>query len=160
MVEFVFACGRSSPALPVCDACRVHVHPRPFSVNRVLRYFSQELEYLRSTVVLPRISAIVQDAAAPGGVCILPPEVLRVAVHCADADVVVEVVDEGGVRALRIKHRAGAFPTTSDFFVLVYNDPFLASLAEIWQVVVHATMKYACVCRCIAWYIGCVWLAA
>ena len=50
-------------------------------------------------------------------------------------------LQEGGVRALRFKHRAGAFPTVSDFFVLVYNDPFLTSLAEVWQVIVHARLK-------------------
>ena len=45
-------------------------------------------------------------------------------------------------RVLRFKYRTAAFPSTGDFYLLLYNDRYMASLMEVWHVVVHSTMRY------------------
>jgi hypothetical protein len=44
-------------------------------------------------------------------------------------------------RRLKFKYRCGAFPSTSDFYIVLYNDRYMASLMEVWHVVVHSTMR-------------------
>jgi hypothetical protein len=114
------------------------VHPQPYSVNRVVRYFSPESEYLREQVTLPSASL----TGCPRGVLsTLPPASFDTTVHCCDKDVVLECVG-AAPSSLKFRYCVGGFPSTGDFLVFVYNDRYLASLSEIWQFVVHATMKY------------------
>ena len=116
------------------------MHPQPFGVTRVVRYFAPENEYVRGTVTLPQPMSIVQGLAGPASV--LPIDAFQTTVHCPDTDVVLEMLGAREARSqLRFKYCPGPFPSTGDFYVLIYNDPYMASLSEVWQFVVHSTLK-------------------
>jgi hypothetical protein len=118
--------------------CRVHVHPQSYAINRVVRYFSPENEYLRGQVTLPSPSVI---GRRPGVLSTLPATSFDTTVHCCDNDVVLECVG-AAPSALKFRYCVGHFPSSGEFLVFIYNDRYLASLSEIWQFVVHSTMKY------------------
>jgi hypothetical protein len=138
---------------------RVRVLPRPFVVHRTLRYFTAETEYLSAEVTIPgslpsATAAAVASASASassgtGGGDLGTFDGRRPTlaapgryVHCPDDEVVVESNDELGGRRVRLKYRAGRFPSAGDFYLLLFNDPYAVSLHECWHVVVHALQKY------------------
>ncbi len=44
-------------------------------------------------------------------------------------------------RQLKFKYRCATFPATGEFYLLLYNDRFMASLMEVWHIVVHSTLR-------------------
>lgn len=45
-------------------------------------------------------------------------------------------------RIVKYKYRCGEYPSTGDFYLLMYNDRYMASLMEVWRVVVHTALRY------------------
>jgi len=144
---------------------RCSVAPRPFPVHRTLRFFQAEDTTLAARIRLPA----PQDGEADPGTALAPgirgsesaAASLRSGggtaasfhasslaapgqfVHCADPRVVCEARSgaRGAGRELLLRVRAGSFPEARDFLVLLYNDPFCASLHECWRVVVHSVVR-------------------
>lgn len=49
--------------------------------------------------------------------------------------------EQGGTRELHLRFRCGGFPSTAVFHVLLYNDPYCASLHACWRVVVQSLLR-------------------
>jgi hypothetical protein len=47
---------------------RVHVKPQPFGVDRIVRTFACEREYVRGTLLLPPPAPVVHTVGSDGGV--------------------------------------------------------------------------------------------
>ena len=49
--------------------------------------------------------------------------------------------EQGGTRELHLRFRCGGFPSTAVFHVLLYNDPYCASLHACWRIVVQSLLR-------------------
>jgi hypothetical protein len=58
-------------------------------------------------------------------------------VHVSDAEATVEVRESSEGRVATLRYRAGNWPAAHDLHLLLYNDPYGASLHECWHIMVH-----------------------
>ena len=148
---------------------RVHVHPQPYPVHRTLRYFHPENEYLQGKVYLPVASSaapvgvaaadaqtvtvhcaerdVVLEASGPWD-----KRLLRFKFRCVGLRAVVFVCGQRGRVSIDrtclclcwclCTCSCGGAPATSQFFFLLYHDRYMASLKEVWRVVVHSTRRH------------------
>jgi hypothetical protein len=129
---------------------RVEATPRPFPVHRTVRFFQAENTYLRATLPLPPVQLQQQAASSTfffgggggGGGGTVSGVVSPVFAVCTDTGVLAHAVDAGGMggQDLVLRFKAGAFPSTASFYVLLYSDPYRAVLHECWRVVVHSLL--------------------
>ena len=127
---------------------KVVLRPRPFPTHRVLRFFVPEGEYMAADIILPSkpagghasagsgatssSRALAATAAGQAGAAV-PGQY----VHVSDAEATVEVRETTEGRVATLRYRAGAWPAAHDLHLLLYNDPFGASLHECWHIMVH-----------------------
>lgn len=133
---------------------KVLVRPRPFPTHRVLRFFVPEGEYMAADIVLPSKAqgghpamgagatsasrALAATAASHAGAAV-PGQY----VHVSDAEATVEVRETSDGRVATLRYRAGAWPAAHDLHLLLYNDPYGASLHECWHIMVHPLAHHA-----------------
>lgn len=141
----------------VIAVVKVHVHPRPFAVNRNITFYEPE-----NTVMKRRIRLATEGAAGGGELsrrshvpgwynagtaaskyvhCV---ETCPAGGHMLGADgggnqVLVEwgeTEQEGGAGALDlvVRYRCLEFPHVGSFYILIYNDPYQCSLHEVMAV--------------------------
>ena len=45
------------------------------------------------------------------------------------------------MQEIYLRYRCGEYPTKGHFYMLLYDDPYHATLAELWHVTVHTTLR-------------------
>ncbi len=134
---------------------QVHVRPRPFVVHRTFRFHQAENEYLERRIRIPNYPGQVQRFSTSR----MPSQLSREQssesypapmaaqakfVHCPASDVLVEWQGKTGPNSSQevyLRYRCRSFPSFGQFFVLVYNDQFHATLEEIWHVTVQSMLR-------------------
>ena len=134
---------------------QVHVCPRPLVVHRTFRFHQGENEYLERCIRIQDRSGSIHQFSTSR----MPSRLskgqgigshsARIAtqakfVHCPASDVLAEWRDQAGTSRspeVYLKYRCGSFPSFGQFFVVVYNDQFHASLHEIWHVTVQSMLR-------------------
>jgi hypothetical protein len=145
---------------------KAQVHPRPFPIHRTVRFFHTENSTLRAVLSLPSHGdhAPMGQAIVPGTQSVVRGDTARESsvlrqsfngaaldslwlaapgqfVFCPDSRVICESVSTPEGRQLSLRLRAGAFPSTTEFLVHLFNDPYCASLHQTWRVVVHSVLR-------------------
>jgi Ca2+-binding EF-hand superfamily protein len=124
----------------VVTCLKAAVCPRPYTVNRTIRFFEQE-----NSIMKRRIQLNGYDSSM-----LVPGESIAAQkfVHCVDGGLAQNkvVLDWGpsetsGALDMLFRYRCGVFPTSGGFHVLIYDDPYQASLHECWHVVVQTKQK-------------------
>jgi len=118
----------------------VQVHPRPFAVDRTVRFYEAGGAILKRCVKLvARDDRVFQQPNRA------PPMVSSAKfVHCPDDRVVIEWRNKHGpheAQEIYLKFRCGDYPSSASFYVLLYNDQYHASLHEIWHVTVQSMLR-------------------
>jgi hypothetical protein len=122
----------------VCAVIKVAVCPRPFVLNRTLRFFEPENTIMKRRI---RLAENMSKLHAVRGIADSAPKF----VHCVENDassesrVMIEWGDGGssGALELLLRYRCGPFPDAGSFHLVIYNDPYQCSIYEIWHVVVQ-----------------------
>jgi len=106
---------------------QVHVHPRAPIVHRTLRFNQGEGSIVKRHIRLPP-----EDS----GKFIAP-------VEFGEKRVVVESrVAADGCQEIGIKYaKLGAFPSSGDFYLLIFEDEYRSKLYELWHVVVSSRLR-------------------
>ena len=107
---------------------RLRVTPRPFTVHRTLRFNNPADEFLKKCV---RFIPSAPASRDPQGTKF---------VYCTDGKVIVEWKEASASRRtqeLFLKYRCGDLSSVADFYIVLYDDAFHASLYEVWRVVVQ-----------------------
>eukprot|EP00899_Mesostigma_viride_P003285 jgi/Mesvir1/12958/Mv05971-RA.1 len=107
----------------------VHIRPRSFVVDRTLRLYQAEHDYLKQRL---RLAPSVTPATG-------------LMVRSSSADVVVSAGPQasgGFENEVFIKCKCGPAPDNRQFFLLAYLDPYMAQLHETWRVYVHSLKRH------------------
>jgi len=134
---------------------QVHIRPQPFIVHRTFRFHQSENEFLKRRILIqpgggdsnrhPFIQRPSQlGTSGAEGVGIMPSPLAAKFVHCPASDVVVEWRDQKDPykpQEIHLRYRCGAFPSFGQFFLVVYNDQYHASLHEVWHVTVQSMLR-------------------
>lgn len=121
----------------VCAVLRVAICNRPFVVNRTLRFFEPENTIMKRKLKLSDSKSL---NPRPGNFAAGSKYVHCVENGADDAGrVMIEWGDGGASTSLEllVRYRCGSFPETGSFYLLIYNDPYQASLYETWHVLVQ-----------------------
>jgi len=117
----------------VMSVLKVLVCPRPFSINRTLRFYEPENSIMKRRIQL------IENGMGNG----FPSDSLSVSkfVHCVENDdvlngqsnVVIEwgPSDDGSSLDMLFRYRCGAFPDSGSFYLIIYNDPYQSQLHEV-----------------------------
>ena len=117
----------------------VDVRPTAMRVARTFRFQASEHDFFKARLPAP---PGVPTRDADGLPCM--------AVRASDPAVAIGVADPGmpaGVAAgeeITLRYKCGGYPegpTSTSFYVLVYGDRFLGTLAAVWRVFVHAVPR-------------------
>ena len=122
----------------VVAVIRVEICPRPFILDRVLRFYEPENSIMKRRIQLVGYGGVSE---------VMPGDVVAASkyVHCvennaagsSDNRVVVEwgpsIGPDGGACALDLllRYRCPSFPEGGDFFLLLYDDPYQGRLHEV-----------------------------
>ena len=134
----------------VTSAIKVLVCPRPFVVDRTLRFFEPENSIMKRRIQL------LDFGAGPGR--LLPGDAVQASkfVHCVEDDSAIyggnskgqsNVVIEwgpsqaGGALDMILRYRCGSFPNVGSFYIILYDDPYQSRQHEVWKVVVQARQR-------------------
>eukprot|EP01038_Epipyxis_sp_PR26KG_P004534 gene4534-6404_t len=141
----------------IISILKVHLCPRSFVLHRTFRFVETE-----NNVAKRRI-----QIAGHQDMRLFPGEFTAAAkyIHCVESNGIdnnnsnnnnngpngSRVVVEWGASSenfeglgaldILIRYRCGAFPSIGSFYLLIYNDPYQASLHEIWQVVIQTAIR-------------------
>lgn len=134
----------------VVAVLRVNICPRPFIVDRTLRFYEPE-----NSVMKRRIQLTGYNTAA-----MYPGETAASSkyVHCVEeqsagtkSDTSRVVVEwgpaehasggPGSALDLIIRYRCSAFPSAGSFYILLYDDPYQCILHEVWHVSVQTRQR-------------------
>jgi hypothetical protein len=126
----------------VVSVLKVQVCPKPFVVNRTLRFFEQENSIMKRRICRTGVSQ-----------SLYPGESVAESkfVHCVDAGssenkVVVEWGPSSSSGAagdsldILLRYRCMGYPSTGSFYILIYDDPYQSKLDEVWHVVVESRL--------------------
>ena len=124
----------------VCSVLRIAVCPRPFVLNRVLRFFEPESSIMKRRIKLlegnsnkgSRLGAMGKFATSSKFVHCIENESFD-----GDSRVMIEWGDKVSASEgleLLVRYRCGVFPEVGTFYLQIYDDPFQAQLYETWQV--------------------------
>ena len=143
-VEVKFISGGHGTFVSVVN---VLVCPRPFVVDRTLRFFEPE-----NSVMKRRIHLIDY-----GNRKMLPGDTVTANkfVHCVENDnvlyggaqgqsnVVIEwgEASSGGALEMILRYRCGPFPAIGSFYIILYNDAYQSQQHEIWKVVIQSRQR-------------------
>jgi Ca2+-binding EF-hand superfamily protein len=126
----------------VVSVLKVEICPKPFVVSRTLRFFEQE-----NSIMKRRIRIAGGNGSTFPGATLADSKY----VHCVDSSstsskVVVEWGPAGGGSHsdgmdLLLRYRCMGYPSTGNFYILIYDDPFQSQLASVWQVIVETRQK-------------------
>jgi len=143
-VEVKFISGGHGTFVSVVN---VLVCPRPFVVDRTLRFFEPE-----NSVMKRRIHLVDY-----GNRKMLPGDTVTANkfVHCVENDNVLyggaqgqsNVVIEWGEASagssleMILRYRCGPFPAIGSFYIILYNDAYQSQQHEIWKVVIQSRQR-------------------
>ncbi|KAH6599048.1 hypothetical protein BASA50_003257 [Batrachochytrium salamandrivorans] len=120
------------------------VHPRPYSVDRVIRLFRGEDDMIRKVLRFPLSktplvgrngSAAIFDSAHP----------TQVYVRSNTSDAICTLGNtssDSATKEVIFKYRVGPAPETKIVYILFYTDPFHTLLHEVWRVFVHSLYRF------------------
>ncbi|CAK4477563.1 unnamed protein product [Aphanomyces euteiches] len=122
----------------VISVLQVHIQPQPFVCHRTYRYFHA------ANAILRRCLKFVQDSHDQMD----HPNQTRPTrdkfVACPDPSVIVEtkaVEHKHMPQEIFVKYRVGEYPSTGEFYLLLYEDMYHARLFEIWRICVQAMLR-------------------
>lgn len=132
----------------VVSVLRVSICPRPYVVDRTIRFFEPENCVMRRRI---RLVGGFRESAFPGEFSLSSKYVHCVEGNYADQNqssngtskVVVEFgpSNNNGELDLFIRYKCGTFPSVGDFHLLLYDDPFQSHLHEVWHVIVQSRQR-------------------
>ncbi|KAH6566963.1 hypothetical protein BASA60_009244 [Batrachochytrium salamandrivorans] len=120
------------------------VHPRPYSIDRVIRLFRGEDDMIRKVLRFPLSktplvgrngSAAIFDSAHP----------TQVYVRSNTSDAICTLGNtssDSATKEVIFKYRVGPAPETKIVYILFYTDPFHTLLHEVWRVFVHSLYRF------------------
>jgi len=114
-------------ALKAICILEIKVVPQPFVIDRTFRFYNAENDFLKKNILYET-----------------KPGQPRKYIKCSNSAVVVGYNpqrSEHDTPDIFLKARCGPSPTTTRFYLQLYNDPFQATLAETWQVFMHALQR-------------------
>ncbi|XP_053092002.1 nephrocystin-4 isoform X2 [Pangasianodon hypophthalmus] len=124
--------------------CQVRVEPTPHIVDQTFRFYQPELSFFKKAIRLP--------PAEPGK----PDACSRLQVRCSDPNVICHVISTapGEPQDIYLKVPGAPSPQIKTFVITVFNDPWLASPTQTWQVYMHYLQKMdiSCVCGTLSWH--------
>ena len=141
----------------IVSVIKVNIYPRPFVVNRTIRYFEPE-----NTVMRRRIQLVhhLKNPTFPGEFSLASKYI-----HCVEGgdlgghdshnDAVINgssqsrVVLEWGPSSstvsgaidILLRYKCGPFPHMGTFHLLLYDDPYQSKLSEIWHVIIQSRQR-------------------
>jgi Ca2+-binding EF-hand superfamily protein len=136
---------------------KVNIYPRPFVVNRTIRYFEPE-----NTVMRRRIQLVhhLKNPTFPGEFSSASKYIHCVeggdlGGHDSSSDGVINgnsqsrvVLEWGpsnssvsGAIDILLRYKCGPFPHMGTFHLLLYDDPYQSKLSEIWHVIIQSRQR-------------------
>ncbi|KAG7332583.1 hypothetical protein KOW79_004417 [Hemibagrus wyckioides] len=124
--------------------CQVRVEPTPHIVDQTFRFYQPELSFFKKAIRLPPAEPGTPDAGS------------RLQVRCSDPNVICHVIatPPGEPQDIYLKVPGAPSPQIKTFVISVFNDPWLASPTQTWQVYMHYLQKMdiSCVCGTLSWH--------
>ncbi|XP_060788176.1 nephrocystin-4 [Neoarius graeffei] len=124
--------------------CQVRVEPTPHIVGQTFRFYQPELSFFKKAIRLPPAEPGTPDASS------------RLQVRCSDPNVIchVNATAPGEPQDIYLKVPGAPSPQIKTFVITVFNDPWLASPTQTWQVYMHYLQKMdiSCVCGSLSWH--------
>lgn len=125
--------------------CQVRVEPTPHVVEQTFRFYQPELSFFKKAIRLPPAEPGTPDAGS------------RLQVCCSDPSVICHVISKqapGEPQDIYLKVPGAPSPKIKTFVISVFNDPWLASPVQTWQVYMHYLQKMdiSCVCGTLSWH--------
>ncbi|XP_053481395.1 nephrocystin-4 isoform X1 [Ictalurus furcatus] len=143
MAKFIKVFFRAEDSQPLA-ICQVRVEPTPHIVDQTFRFYQPELSFFKKAIRLP--------PAEPG----TPDACSRLQVRCSDPNVICHVIATapGEPQDIYLKVPGAPSPQIKTFVITVFNDPWLASPTQTWQVYMHYLQKLdiSCVCGTLSWH--------
>ena len=143
-IEVKFVSGGHGTFVGVVN---VLICPRPFIVDRTLRFFEPE-----NSVMKRRIHLVDY-----GSKRMLPGDTVTASkfVHCVENDnvlyggtqgqsnVVIEwgEASSSGALEMILRYRCGPFPSVGSFYIILYNDQYQSQQHEVWKVVIQTRQR-------------------
>ena len=125
----------------------VHIHPRPFTVNRTIRFFEPENSIMKRRVQLVGYSASNRRSRETTSSlffhCVEVDDRSRTTGNAADkvqSKVVIEWAQSrhaqgGEALDMIIRYRVLAFPNVGSFYLLLYDDSYQIQLTEVGKMI-------------------------
>uniref|UniRef100_H2ZKT5 Nephrocystin-4 n=1 Tax=Ciona savignyi TaxID=51511 RepID=H2ZKT5_CIOSA len=104
------------------------VDPQPHVVDQTFRFYNPEQTFMKKRFRLPPFNLNSDE---------------KFHVVCSDPEIVCQARSLGGnePREIFIKAPSGTSPSVRKFYLVIYNDPFLAAPAQIWSFYIHALQR-------------------
>ncbi|KAF0691786.1 Aste57867_17057 [Aphanomyces stellatus] len=122
----------------VISVFQVHVEPLSFVVHRTFRFYHASGGILRRCLkLLGDVQDDEDDRSNQDGK-------VDKFVACPDASVVVEtkpIEHKHMPQEIFIKYRVGEYPSSGEFYLVLYEDMYHARLYEIWRVIVQSMLR-------------------
>ncbi|KAI8929906.1 hypothetical protein BC831DRAFT_441572 [Entophlyctis helioformis] len=124
------------------------VSPRPYYVDRVIRLFRGEDELVRKVIRYPlgnssKKSPVINRDGTAAVFDTSNPGQLYVRSNIADAVCTASATrTDAAFAEISFKYRVSPAPDTRAVYILFYNDPYHASLHEVWRVFVHSLYRF------------------
>uniref|UniRef100_H2ZKT2 Nephrocystin-4 n=1 Tax=Ciona savignyi TaxID=51511 RepID=H2ZKT2_CIOSA len=111
------------------------VDPQPHVVDQTFRFYNPEQTFMKKRFRLPPFNL------NSGMLAWFLYEKFHVV--CSDPEIVCQARSLGGnePREIFIKAPSGTSPSVRKFYLVIYNDPFLAAPAQIWSFYIHALQR-------------------
>ncbi|XP_047655868.1 nephrocystin-4 isoform X1 [Tachysurus fulvidraco] len=134
---------RAADSQPLA-VCQVRVEPTPHIVDQTFRFYQPELSFFKKAIRLPPAEPGTPDAGS------------RLQVRCSDPNVICQVIATapGEPQDIYLKVQGAPSPQIKTFVISVFDDPWLASPTQTWQVYMHYLQKMdvSCVCGSLSWH--------
>lgn len=116
---------------------QLEVKPQSFSIHRTERFYEPSRTIMKRTIQLPLVADYSQEVES---------QVNRNSrtkyIYCTDPNVVVETQrGSSNIQDVLLKHRVGNYPSSSDFYLLVYNDRYHSILHERWHICIQSMLR-------------------
>ncbi|KAK3540323.1 hypothetical protein QTP70_029591 [Hemibagrus guttatus] len=154
--------------------CQVRVEPTPHIVDQTFRFYQPELSFFKKAIRLPPAEPgtpvlflfTITDLKTTFVLCLLflshtytlslTDAGSRLQVRCSDPNVICHVITTapGEPQDIYLKVPGAPSPQIKTFVISVFNDPWLASPTQTWQVYMHYLQKMdiSCVCGTLSWH--------
>ena len=113
---------------------QLHIHPRPCPIHRTYRFFHPAEGIMKKCLRL---------ASCDRSTLLFTDEPATKYVYCADPNVLVETKEKTGreYQDIFFKFRVGAYPSSAEFFILLYNDRYHSKVHEIWHICIQSMLR-------------------